>query len=508
MTDRSKAGTSGLTGRIQAQPSELLSQEVLNPQLNYELQHYLHWYVFVEKALVVEYERMGCLDRPTSARIAGLLNELSPERLSASASATMSDIAFGIERYVIERLDGMGSHWHLDRSRNDFQACAQLMFARHQLYDLAAVLHTFVEALHRVAERTTDIPMPGYTHYQAAQVISPAFYLTALVEGALTTSHRLLSTYDDINLCPLGAGAMAGQELRWNRQHLADLLGFTRPQPHALVAVASRDWVLRIAGELSVFSLTLSRFATDLMTWGSSEYGYIDLPDELTGISSAMPQKRNFTIFERIRGKTAHITSLYLDFCLGQRNTPFTNLVEVSKEASTHFYTMITTFHSALRLFTLAVDHLQFHEQRMEEVCTQGNLWASRVANWLTIQHNIPHRTAQAIVGKYIATAVQRTDLAGPIDIALFRQAAEHYGYAPNLNTEQLEQLVNVRHCLESKQSAGSTHPQAVSTLIETQQAQLLQNKQQWQLRRTYVDNCYQHLEAAVSGVIDRSSNQ
>src|SRR5262249_40879932 len=145
-----------------------------------------------------------------------------------------------------------------------------------------------------LAGRHLDTPMPGYTHLQAAQVISPGFYLSALGAETLRILHRLTLTYAEVDRCPLGAGAMAGQELAWSRDRMAELLGFAGPTPHALVAVASRGWALSVAGDLSGYGVTLGRFATDLMAWGSSGYGFIDLPDELSGISSAMPQKKNF----------------------------------------------------------------------------------------------------------------------------------------------------------------------------------------------------------------------
>jgi argininosuccinate lyase len=71
------------------------------------------------------------------------------------------------------------------------------------------------------------------------------------------------------------------------------------------------------------YVLILSRFCTDLSLWGSNEYGFLDLPDTFASISSAMPHKKNFTILERIRGETAHLATLHLDFLLGQRSTPY-----------------------------------------------------------------------------------------------------------------------------------------------------------------------------------------
>jgi argininosuccinate lyase len=245
--------------------------------------------------------------------------------------------------------------------------------------------------------QTLDLPMPGYTHYQPAQVISPGFYLAAMSEQMIVALRRLLGLYDTINACPLGSGAMAGQELAWNRELMGELLGFARSQRHALVSVASREWVLQIGSELSLLSLALSRFVTDLISWGSSEYGFIDLPDSMSGISSAMPQKKNFPVLERIRGKTAHVSAFFVDALLGQRNTSFSNLVEVSKEAGAHLLTSCTTLQSVLRLFSAVIEHLQFEEARMRAACEEAFLGGFSLANYLTLQHAIPpakHRSS------------------------------------------------------------------------------------------------------------------
>jgi argininosuccinate lyase len=487
-----------LSGRLQASPDKLLHEEVLDPQFKYELQHLLPWYILIEKVLLIEYERMGLIGRENVVRIGSLLSHITPDALTAQSHATMSDIAFAIEQYTVHSLDGQEHMWHVDRSRNDLQACAQLLFGREQLLSLIEYLFASAQAVLNLAERNIDIVMPGYTHYQAAQVISPGFYLAAIGEQMCVTLHRLLAVYDDINLCPLGAGAMAGQALPWDRHHMAELLGFNGPQRHALVAVASRDWILRIAGELSTFSSVLSRFATDFSMWSSSEYGFIDLPDHLAGISSAMPQKRNFPILERVRGRTAHIPAFYMDFVLGQRNTPYTNLVEVSKEAGSYLLTMFTTMRSVLRLFTTVVEHMQFRADRMRAACEREYVGGSTLADLLTLHHAIPHRMAQVIVGRYILLAVERQRPPSECDSLLLHAAGQQYGYEINVTDDILRGAFDVDYNFRSKQSFGSTNPEAVGTLLATQRGILADNRANWEQRRTELLQRYQRIETLV----------
>src|SRR5207248_992654 len=107
------------------------------------------------------------------------------------------------------------------------------------------------------------------------------------------------------------------------------------------------------------------------------------------------------------RGQTAHISSFYFDFLLGQRNTPYTNLVEVSKEAGRYLIFLFTSTRSVVRLFRTVIEHIQFRENRMRAACEREYIWGLTVANLLTLQRGIPYRIAQAITGRYIALAME-----------------------------------------------------------------------------------------------------
>ncbi|MFE3604140.1 lyase family protein, partial [Streptomyces sp. NPDC059142] len=311
-------------------------------------------------------------------------------RLRADPEQNMSDISFAVERHVQAGATPPFPAWHVDRSRNDLQVCAQLMAARDNLGAVAADLAAFGHAVTALAARYTDTPMPGHTHGQAAQIITPGYHLAALAAETSAALRRTLHTYDEIDACPLGSGAMAGQELPWDRTRLAELLGFARTQPHALVGVASRTWTTAIATDLASYAAVLSRFTTDLMTWSGAGFGFLDLPDELAGISAAMPQKRNFPVLERIRGRCAHVVGRAADLVAGQRNTPYTNTVEVSKETGAHLHVQAVAMRSLLRLAHAVVNGATFRTERMRAPCAEDHHGGFTLANRLTLDCGSP----------------------------------------------------------------------------------------------------------------------
>lgn len=485
-----------LTGRIAAAPAEVWNAEVLAPQFAADAARVLPAHVAIEKALLLEYARMGLL---TPAEVTGLarrLHAITPAALTADPAANFSDLAFAVER--LAGGDRPPAAWHADRSRNDLQACAQLMAALEQVRGGARALLDFGRGAAALAARTADLPMPGYTHLQAAQVITPGFYFAALCAEVLRSLRRLLHTHDESDLCPLGAGATAGQELPWDRDALARRLGFRGPQPHALTAVASHGWALAVSADLSLLGVTLSRFATDLMAWGSSAYGFLDLPDELSGISSAMPQKKNFPVLERIRGRTAHLTAFHLDLVLGHRNTPYASSVEVGKEALAHLPALFDALTSTLRLFGTVLARMELLPERMRAACEAEFHGGLTLANGLTLRSGVPWRIAQVIAGRYVSAAIRRglapTEVAGP----LLAELAAAEGYQVTDPTALLAASFGVDEALAAKRSPGSTAPSAVRELLVVHSAELDELTAAWDGRTTRVRAALAGLDRAL----------
>ncbi|GHB56794.1 hypothetical protein GCM10010347_28650 [Streptomyces cirratus] len=498
MTSEAPGPTAALSGRIRSGPSELLHDEVLAPQFRFESRHLLHHYAAIEKTLTAEYARMGLVTADEARDIATLLDGVGADTLTAEPGANMSDIAFALERHVEAGLPRPVVRWHVDRSRNDLQACAQVMYGRDQLTRFADALLELADVTVELAGATCDMPMPGYTHFQAAQVITPGFHLAAVAEHLLHTQRRLVQTYDGIDACPLGAGAMAGQELPWDRDRMARLLGFSRPQPHALTAVASRRWSAELTAELSLLGTALSRFTTDLLTWGSSEYGFIELPDELSGISSAMPQKKNYPVLERIRGRTAHLTAFHLDVLLGQRNTPFCNLVEVSKEAGTHLLNAFDSAHGTVRLLTEVLRRLGFRPATMRAACEREFLGGFNLANALTLTGQVPWRTAQVIAGRYVVLAAAAGAAPAPGRPDLLAGAAAEHGVALTAPEALLAAAFDVDLGLRRMVSAGSARPASVRELLRAQREELALLRTDWARRARAVRAAAEETDRAL----------
>ncbi|SDX08805.1 argininosuccinate lyase [Marininema mesophilum] len=461
------------SGRVTENPNNIMIEEVLFPQLNYEVKHLLPYYIQIEKELLIEYKRMGLMEEKEIQDVLKALNQINEKMISQIAKTSMTDIAFSIEKSVEQMVERPVATWHVDRSRNDYQACAQKMLGRQQLLQVAKTSMKLASKVIELAKKNAHNPMPGYTHYQSAQVISLGFYLSAISDQLIQEIKSWIQIWDRNNYSPLGAGAMAGQELNWDREEMAVRLGFDGIEDHSLVAVASRKWSLDIGAAFANWGVMISRFVTDFIQWGSSEFHWIDLPDGLSGISSAMPQKKNFPILERVRGRTAHLTTYYMDMHMGQRNTVYSNLVEVSKEANKHVLTMFETVQSIILLMQVFFDHLQFNHESMNKPCKEEFLGGFSLANYLTLNLKIPYRKSQVIAGQYIVHAMKKKLKPAESDSNYLEDLCRDYGFPVSIESEVISNIFINEADLQNKKTVGSTQPDRVLQMLSTQEQSL-----------------------------------
>ncbi|QII04303.1 argininosuccinate lyase [Rhodococcoides fascians A25f] len=505
------ADVAALTGRISTGPDDMLLTEVLLPQLRFEAANLTPSYVRAERVLLLEYHRMQLLSADDVVVLNRALDGVDEAAVLATAGSAMTDTVFAVERIVTAAVQDSGSTvpamWHVDRSRNDLQATAQLMYGRGRILDLVDELLALVRAVHRFAQRESGVFIPGYTHSQPAQVMTADFYATALGETLLHTLDRLKATFAAVEDCPLGAGAMTGGDLIWDRDGMAALLGFSHGRGNALRAVATRDWALETTAELALLGVPLSRFVTDLMTWAGGGHGFLDLPDAWSGISSAMPQKKNFPVLERIRARTAHLTSAFLDVATAQRSTPFSNTIEVSKEAGAGVPAAFDTAGSVLRLLREVLDVMTLRRDQLRVACETDHLGAFRLANALCMNVGIPWRDAQVLAGRYVVAALASGLGPSTCDGSLLGQLLSEAGSAvPGPDPVQaaqklLDEAFDIEKAVADKKTSGSTARDAVAAMCDAQAAALNVAEREWAARRAWISDGDAELSRRLAAV-------
>ncbi|KAH7397156.1 argininosuccinate lyase [Pyrenochaeta sp. MPI-SDFR-AT-0127] len=303
-TENATAHASLTENRLGTRPSQLLITHVNKLELDDELVS-LDEYVLTDLAHAVMLTHTGIFDAQHGSSIVQALLDL---RAGDTAAILASDPEVGtlglqIEQYLENILGPHGRDIQRARSRIDQKATNWRLVNRASLTDVIDELVSLGAAILATAGRYAGALMPGYTHLQHSQPTTIDHYLNAHYWAVSRNLDRLFDAYDRLNLSPLGGAAYSGTVWPIDRTATAIYLGFDRPIPNARDAgLASLDMGAELASVLAATLSAISRLASDLNYWSSSEVGLVRIDASLCGTSSMMPQKRNPMVLERIRG--------------------------------------------------------------------------------------------------------------------------------------------------------------------------------------------------------------
>jgi argininosuccinate lyase len=223
----------------------------------------------------------------------------------------VEDIHSQIEKEMSSILGTTGKKIHTGRSRNDQVLVDIRLYTREEIDKLSVLIRRLFTKLQSLSEQHKEVLLPGYTHMQPAMVSSFGLWFGAYAE-CLSNDVVVLSAARTLNnQNPLGTAAGYGTTLPINRKLTSELLEFDDLLYNSAYASLSRGKVeLAVASSLAAVAQTLSRFSMDICIYMSSEFRFIDFPDEYVTGSSIMPQKRNPDVFELIRARSNVIQTL------------------------------------------------------------------------------------------------------------------------------------------------------------------------------------------------------
>jgi argininosuccinate lyase len=135
------------------------------------------------------------------------------------------DVHMAVEVELNRTMGSPAALLHSARSRNDQVATDMRLWFKHATAVLGEKILGAQRALLAVAGANRDVLIPGYTHLQRAQPICLAHHLLAYVEMAERDRQRLADGRRRLNVCPLGAAALAGTPVPIDRRATAAELG-------------------------------------------------------------------------------------------------------------------------------------------------------------------------------------------------------------------------------------------------------------------------------------------
>ncbi len=368
------------------------------------------------------------------------------------------DIHMGIESRLIAEIGDVAKKLHTARSRNDQCQVDGRLYIKKEIREVVHRLLYLESVILEKAEKYADSITVGFTHIQHAQPITIGFIFMAYFQMFKRDIERLMDTYDRMNLCPLGACAMAGTTLPTNRHRTAELLGFAAPTENAMDSVSDRDYSLEFLSNAAISMMHLSRWAEEFVWWNSQEFGFIDIDDSYCTGSSIMPQKKNPDMAELLRGKVGRVYGDMIQMFTVMKGTPMTYNKDFQEDKESLF-DAIDTWKASIQIFAHMLEKTEFRMDRIEEQLSKGFLNATDIAEHFAKQ-GIPFREAHSIVGRMVKACENKgCDFEDLTD-------EELQSIDPRVNKEALGDI-SIKACVDARVSYGGTAPSEVRRQIK-----------------------------------------
>ena len=348
----------------------------------------------------------------TSEEAAQIESGLEAIRLEASKGIFQpdfldEDIHTAVERRLIALLGPLGKKLHTARSRNDQVGTDLRLWLRRRIDDLDIELKQLQLALFKKAENNLLTLIPGYTHLQRAQPLSLAHHLLAYVEMLERDRCRLSDVRKRVDICPLGAAALAGTSLPIDRWITAKQLGFSNIYSNSLDAVSDRDFAVEFTAAASLIMVHLSRLADEIILWASEEFAFVLLTDRCSTGSSLMPQKKNPDVPELVRGKSGRVFGHLQGLLTMIKGLPMAYNKDFQEDKEAIFDT-VKTASDCLKAMTILIEEgLEFSNKSLSNAVESDFSNATDVADYL-VSKNIPFREAYQIVGRIVRVCINK----------------------------------------------------------------------------------------------------
>lgn len=405
-------------------------------------------------------ERMGIL---SAVELNDIIKGLEKIRGEIDAGefeflSSREDIHMNIEAALTERIGDAGKRLHTGRSRNDQVAVDIRMYIIDEAAEIDSLLRKFLHELVALAERNTDVIMPGYTHMQVAQPVRFSHHILAYSWQMVRDRRRLKAAVDACSSLPLGSGALSGVNYMNDREFLKNELKFNNIVMNSMDAVSDRDFALDFLYFAAVLGAHLSRFCEELVLWSTAEFNFIRLSDSVTTGSSIMPQKRNPDVAELIRGKSGRLYGNLVSLLTVLKGLPMTYNRDMQEDKEPLFDS-IDTVKIALEGMVEMISSVEINRERMKEGVYRNFSTATDLADYL-VKKGVPFRESHEISGKIVRYCeTEKKDF--------FKLTPDELKTFSPLIDDEIKEILDPEKATERKLSMGSTSTDSVLKQID-----------------------------------------
>ena len=384
-------------------------------------------------------------------------NEITDGTLEISPE--YEDIHSFVEATLIERIGDTGKKLHTGRSRNDQVALDMKLYTRDEIDEIDGLLYDLLATILKVMKEHLHTYMPGFTHLQKAQPLTLAHHFGAYFEMFKRDRSRLSDLRRRMNLCPLGAGALAGTTYPLDRNLTAALLNFDGPTFNSMDSVSDRDYLIELLCALSTTMMHLSRFSEEIIIWNTNEYQFIELDDAYSTGSSIMPQKKNPDIAELVRGKTGRVYGALISLLTTMKGLPLAYNKDMQEDKELTF-DAIDTVKGCIKLFEGMIATMKINKNKMEHSAKCGFTNATDAADYL-VNHGVAFRDAHSIIGQIVLYCIEK-------NIAIDDMSLSELKAICPVFEDDIYDAISLKTCVNTRNTIGGPGVQAMNQVINT----------------------------------------
>jgi len=382
--------------------------------------------------------------------------------------AEYEDVHEYIETMVIKQIGiEAGGMIHTGRSRNDQVVTDIKLRLREDILNISEATLNLVDVLQKRATEHADNIMIVYTHGQHGQIGTLGAYLSAYADILLRDQQRLTELYARVNTNPLGSGPVGGTSININRKRTTELLGFDGIQENSIDATSSRDWAMETAAVCAIIMGDLSRIAADILEWSTVEFGYIELADEYTSSSSIMPQKKNPSTIELLRGKTGESYGALIELLTMEKGVT-TGYVQDLQETKLTLWRTIENTQICLEIMTGAIATMKIKPEKLYRQVPGNFAMAVELAETLSNEADLSFRESYKIAADLVNLSISRgttLDKLKPEDVET--SATSLYKKKIKVNQSLIDKATDPKLSLQRRRSLGSPRPEEVKRMLK-----------------------------------------
>ena len=387
-------------------------------------------------------------------------------RLQAGEQPTPSDedVHTLIDRLLHVAVGDVASKLHTGRSRNDQVATATRLWTMDATQRLDYAVRMLQQAMLEQAATIETALMPSYTHLQRAIPVAGAHWMLSHFWPLERDRARLKAAHHSAAVLPLGSGAVAGCAYPISRVLLQGTLGFDALSRNSIDAVSDRDFVAEVLFAATMIATHLSRFAEDLIIYGSSEFGFVQFGEGYTSGSSMMPQKRNPDALELARGSAARMLGNLMTLLATLKGLPSSYNKDLQDDKRVLFDATDTLL-LVLPAVAGALAECSFRTERMSGALS-STMMATDLADYL-VRKGATFREAHGAVGSLVRESETSGMELHALPFASFTAAHARF-------ERDVFDALSPARSVEQREVEGGTGPAAVRAQLEAARTALL----------------------------------